>query len=407
MWPSCYVALVVTPRWDFRVAEHAEGRARRAELERLVAAWWSAFADRAGALRDLFARRSQWDLPAWMSETLQAVDAGLMWEFGPALRTKGHRLVITPESRRDLRPLVRYVLRQAPALDGWEFYAHRVPESLAVARKTVAARCKRPSELSEVAIVPGEHHRIDLRFSGPHVTRDEDAAQNEAFVLAETLLGEEVLDCWIGAISVHPPPKRGFLGLLGKGRADPTSVPLEEMKAKVDASIASLRGQCRDAVEVSERDAWILLELKPDQQDDYAGQRDLLVAKTPNLELWRATRDDGFFDARFTRLDEKFCYIKLDGLEGLDGEKFKDKGEIEDAVDDLLKPAGWGCQIGGGTGLRYSYIELALKNCDEALPAIRKRLAEGNVPKRSWILFHHCEQTTEWVGVYDDSPPPP
>src|SRR5690606_29317601 len=114
-----------------------------------------------------------------------------------------------------------------------------------------------------------------------------------------------------------------------------------------------------------------------------------------------------FFDERFSRLGDKFCYLKLDGSQGVEDERFADKGEIEDALDALLRPAGWGCQIGGGTGLRYSYIELALRDCEQALPAIRGLLAGGNVPKRSWVLFHDCEQATEWVGVYDDSPPPP
>ena len=397
----------MTPRWDYGFGLHAEEVNRRRELESLVAAWWSAFRERSGALDDLFARRSRWDLPGWMSETLQAIDPELMWEFGRALKTKGHRLVITPEARQDLRPLVRHILREAPVIDGWEFYAHRVPESLEMARQTVEARCKYSSELSEVAVTLGNHNLIDLRFSGPSVSRDEKLARHEAFVLAETLLGEELLDSWIGEISAHPRPKRGFLRLIGKSSAEPESVPLAAMKERVDDLIDSVRKGLPDIVAQSEGDEWSLLELKPEQQKDYPAQLDLFVTKTPNVGLWRATRADGFYDVRFSRLDDKFCYVKLDGSEGIDEEKFADKSEIEDALDDLLKPPGWGCQIGGGTGWRYSYIELALRNCERALPAIRTLLANGNVPRRSWILFHNCDQSTEWVGVYDDSPPPP
>lgn len=42
-----------------------------------------------------------------------------------------------------------------------------------------------------------------------------------------------------------------------------------------------------------------------------------------------------------------------------------------------------------------------------ALPAIRRLLAEGNVPKRSWLLFHDCELRGEWIGIHDDAPDPP
>jgi hypothetical protein len=394
-------------RWDYDFGTLTEEAARRAELESLVDAWWTAFRKRANDLSDLFGKRSEWDLPAWMAETLRAIDPALMWEFGPAVKSEGHRLVITPESRRDLRPLVRHILRVAPEIEGWEFYDHRLAESLEMARLTVEARCASPCQLTEVAVTVSEDNRIALRFSGPDVRNNDSGAEGEAFVLAETLLGEEVLDCWIGEISVHPRPKRGFLRLVGKGQPEPNSVPMEQLKRRVDAAIDSVLETLTDKSTESETATWSLLELKPEDKDDYPQQADLFVAKTPNLDLWRATRADGFRDKRFSRHGETFCYLKLDGSAGLDEEKFADKGELEDAIDALLRPAGWGCQIGGGTGLKYSYIEMALTDCAKALPAIRQRMAEGNIPKRSWILFHDCERATEWIGVYDDSPAPP
>ncbi len=157
----------------------------------------------------------------------------------------------------------------------------------------------------------------------------------------------------------------------------------------------------------AESATWSLLKLEPESQPDYPWQCDLFVAKTPNLDLWRATRAPRFYDERFSATGETFCYRKLDGSQGLDEEKFADKAAIEDALDELLIPAGLGCQIGGGTGLKYSYIELALNDTQRALPLIRERMADGNVPRRSWILFHRCERQTEWIGIYDDSPPPP
>jgi hypothetical protein len=99
--------------------------------------------------------------------------------------------------------------------------------------------------------------------------------------------------------------------------------------------------------------------------------------------------------------------VKIDGSEGLDEEHFADKSEIEDALDEVLKPNQLGCQIGGGTGIRYSYIDLALVDLTQGIEAIRKRLQEGNLTKRSWIQFFDSDLAAEWIGVYDDSPPPP
>ena len=92
-----------------------------------IDAWWAAFQAKAADLDALFSRQAEWDLPGWMQENLQPIHPHLMWEFGPAVEGPGHRLVITPESRRHLRPLVAEMLRRAPPLDGWEFYAYRLP----------------------------------------------------------------------------------------------------------------------------------------------------------------------------------------------------------------------------------------------------------------------------------------
>jgi hypothetical protein len=99
--------------------------------------------------------------------------------------------------------------------------------------------------------------------------------------------------------------------------------------------------------------------------------------------------------------------VKIDGSEGLDEEEFADKAEIEDALDEVLKPDGLGCQIGGGTGVRYSYVDLALVDLPRGIEAVRKRLQQGNLTKRSWIQFFDAGLAAEWIGIYDDSPPPP
>jgi hypothetical protein len=398
----------MTVRWDYPIGVSANEAQTRRDLELLVEAWWSAFVARSSDLSDLFGQRSQWDLPEWMSETLEKVDRALMWEFGPAVRSKGHRLVITPEVRRDLRPLVRYILSKAPELSNWEFYGHRLPGSVAKARETVEARCGEPGQLSDAIVAHGENHRINLMFRGPHVEGLETIARNEALILAEALLGEEVLDCWIGEVDVSPLPKRGLLGLIGLGKKQASlAIPLESLRAEVLQQIRAIQSNCGDVTVGAVNESWSLLELHPKQLDDYPSQEDLFVGKTANVARWRAAHAEGFYDERFGAAGETFCYLKLDGADGLDEEMFADKGAIEDALDAVLRPAGWGRQVGGGTGLRYSYIELVLKNTSAALPAIRKVLQEGNVPRRSWLLFHSCEKHSEWVGIYDDTPAPP
>jgi hypothetical protein len=137
-----------------------------------------------------------------MEDTLQAIHPGLMWEYGNALRGPGHRLVITPESQRFLRPMVRTILERAPKLEAWEFYPYRPAETAEQTIETVKARVgvEITGAVIDAAVVPGR--KVDLAFAFPgHRFKDETAMQ-AAFVATETLMGEQVLDTWIGRIEL-------------------------------------------------------------------------------------------------------------------------------------------------------------------------------------------------------------
>ena len=93
--------------------------AHRDTVHARIDARWEAFVSKRDDLDALFSGKVQWDLPGWMAQHLGAIDPALCWEFGGARNTEGHRLVITPESARHLRPLVDTVLERAPKFAGW------------------------------------------------------------------------------------------------------------------------------------------------------------------------------------------------------------------------------------------------------------------------------------------------
>jgi hypothetical protein len=375
--------------------------------------WWKEFATKTNDLTALFSQQTKWDLPEWMQQHLSSIHPELMWEYGPAVNGKGHRLVITPEQRRHLRPLVAAIVERAPEISGWEFYAYRQPGDVDDATATVAGRTGGDLTGVMVRAQRGEHNRIDLCFYTPHATHHQDEqAANDAFVATETLLGEECLDKWVGVIEFEPLAKRGGLfGIFRSKEAKPVGlIPLERLRDTVTSVIESLRDQLPPTPhsEWTKDAEWTLWELQPPEMDDCPEQRDLFVARSPNPVAWTTAHSpDLFYSERFTRCGETFCYVKIDGSDGLDESQFADKGEIEDALDEVLVPARLGCQIGGGTGQRYSYIDLALIDLDRGIQAIRDRLRQGNVPKRTWIQFFDADLVAEWVGIYDDTPPPP
>jgi hypothetical protein len=400
-------------RWRFiDPTNREEVEAREAVVAR-IDAWWAAFTAKTEQITALFKQQVEWDLPGWMIEHLDRISEGLRWEFGPGVRRDGHRLVITPESRQPLRPLVTTILERAPDLPGWEFFDARLAESLKAAKQLVEARVHVDISDFQVRVARGGDHRIDLCYTAPAISNSEDqTAAHAAFVATESLLGEKLLDRWIGAIEVSPAAKKNWLrSVLRSSAPKPRGViGLERLKDTVEAVVGSIRDQLPEqpCYEWTENADWTLWKLEPEKQDDYCRQDDLLIGKSPNPEFWTAAASrTAFYSERFSRCGETFCYLKLDGSEGLEGEKFADKAEIEDALDAVLKPAKLGCQVGGGTGLRYSYIDLALVDLEAGIEAVRKRLQAGNVPRRSWIQFFDADLAAEWVGVYDDSPQPP
>lgn len=397
-------------RWLFAEPGSADFVAKQSALQR-IDAWWRAFAPRSADIDALFSRRKQWDLAGWMQSTLQAVDPRMMWEYGPGIKNGGHRLVVTPESARELRPLAAAIVKAAPGIAGWEFYNYRLPESVENAEASVQGRCN--GTLDGVLVRPtvGEARRVDLTFFSPRARSvNDESALPEVFVGTESLLGEELLDHWIGAIDVEPLPKQGMLGGLLGGKAKPTNMlPLDRLHDTVKAVISSITEQLppQPHFQTLAGSTWSVYQREPQEADDYFDRDDVMVGGTIDMHLVQGAMPGyAFHSPRFSRCNERFCYLKIDG-EGVPmRDRFDNRGDLEEALDDVLIPNKLGCHVGGATGLRYTYVDFALVDVRHSFEAIRSAL-QGKVSRRSWLLFHDADLCGEWIGIYPDSPPPP
>ncbi len=386
-------------RWKFFIpGERPDEDARRAMVSTQIDAWWEAFAAKAEDLDRMFNGHGEWDLVAWMEQTLQRVDARLMWEFGPG-GSGGHRLAITPEADHHLRPLVDEILARAPTLPGWSFFAHRRAESVEQMTLAIKNRTGAEPAFSGVGLTVGECNRIDLSFQflPSFLDQQRDLARTQAFLAAESLLGEDLSTDWVGVLDAvaevaQPLPpgalRRAFIML---GAEQRSRIPAQPFLDRLESL------------------AWTEIDLNPKKQEDYLHRYDLGAAVTCAPDLWRnAHSSQLFWSGRFSRSGEMFCYLKIDRGGPLRRSAVGKRIKLEDALNQALRPGRLGCVIGGGSGRRYNYIDLALLDVRSAAEAIRHVLQRGGLKtRRAWLLFFDDALAAEWIGMWPESPVPP
>lgn len=343
----------------------------------------------------MFSLGAAFDLVAFMHEHLGAVDPRLMWEFGPAVAGGRHRLVLTPETDRHLRPLTDAILAAAPSGTGFEFYSGRLAEPMDHAMATVQGRTGLSVEGWGLAVRATEALGLEFQVVPRREQLTSDRINEAAWVAVESLLGEAFLDPYCDDVTVSS--------------EEAAAVPFASAAPEAHALLAGVRERGlpnAPLFEFGDSLKWTLFKLSPAKAEEYPSQLDLFVARTVHVPMWRRAHSGIFFSKRFSRFNETFCYLKLDGKDAaLEG--FADKAAIEDALAAAFAGTGLGAVIGGGTGFRYSYIDLALIDVEKSIPLLRETLQRGRVAKRSWLLFYDDELAAEWVGIWPDSPEPP
>jgi hypothetical protein len=327
----------------------------------------------------------------------------LRWELGSA--EHGCFLALTPEGDLLLAAFAATVVDRAPRVPGWSWSISRPPRPLAILADAVRARTGAGIEGWRASAEHGDERGLEVTCYVPRREIGSAGLAERAQVVVAELLGEHIADRWVHDVYVTS-------SLWPRGRA------LAALPARVEALMAEVRAlmdpephwkRRRAPVRTGRQRLGTSFKLRAPAAPDYAQQRDLRAGSTTADRAWWVASHRGgtFASERFSRFGETFCYVKLDGTQGMEQEIFRDRGAIEDALDGALDAQELGCALGGGTGMRYSYIDLALVDVPRAIDVVLAVLREGRVPPRSWLHFFDVDQAAEWIGVYPDSPAPP
>lgn len=375
--------------------DHEENAARQAVVSRMDL-WWQSFAAQADALAAYLHGKGEFDLPEFMAEKLEAVDPRLGWEFS-AREAGACRLVISVDGHLNLRPMVDALIARAPRLAGWEFLNAHPADSLDGALSAVEAETEHALGRASVSASVRSMNRVDLQFHLPD-TRAPEVAQAQAVIAAGRLLGEDALARWVGAIETVPDRGQGLWQ------------PLDELPQAVFTEVAGVNARLPEVPLVSMvKDLrWSLWRLSPPDRPDYPREQDLIMGSSALEEMSACAQLGAPFDSRrYSKVGETFCFLKFDGEGRKVAPRMDERKRVEADVGAALVENALGCVVGAGTGKRYSYLDLALTDVPRSLPVIRGLMQKHTVSNRSWLLFHDAWLADEWVGIYDDTPPPP
>lgn len=379
-------------RWDFLLPPRSEdvelGALRHEAIER----WWKTFAASAGRLESLL--REGKSIPA-LDADLAAVHPELSWEVAATPHAAARALTITPAARKELRPLVCALLARAPRLSGWEFYPYRLPAPQALS-PLLRRRLGREAPDLRVTLTRGEGNRIDLHYTSALLADSPAELLAAAQLASETLLGQELLELWAGVIEVEE---------------DPTgAIPAAELPAAFAREREQIRASLPDLphFELVGEAPWTSYKLEPTRGERYPRRRGVIAGITQDYNLVRTLQAElPFSSLRFSRQGEVFAYLKLSRGAVSDRELVEWREALASVLTSRLGP--YGACIGGASGFGYCYLDLALCDVAAAIPVIRAAAQEGEapVPRESWLLFCDDVWRSEWVGLWDDTPPPP
>lgn len=393
-------------RWNFIESSNETEVAYKRQKQAAISTWWKSFE---GQAETLFQAGKKHDLDSivdWVDEHLHKVHPDLMWDV--TVDDKECLFVITPESSHELRPLVETMVQSAPTIPKWRFGTYREPHAATVGE---IGDTRITSDISDLHFLA--HSRtfniIDVVFMSSHFKRDDE--QNDlgsCFVICELLLGEELLDKRIGMIetrSYHRPLQEKIVNLFGRTKHNPTEGgrPGDELLE----CVSSLKDEMVKALPdtpfyKTKFEEFTGIFVQP--SDNALPSRFTFSTALPDV-ISSINNRFLFHSERFSKLGEKFCYLKLADMEEIRSSVEK-RGAVEDTIDAALRQAHVGCVFGGGAGQECAFIDLILADVEKAIPIIRQIAQTEQFSDRSWLLFHDTPWIAEWVGLTASSPVP-
>lgn len=405
-------------RWLLADTGNDFERRRKEQKQEQIERFWQRFVQEEKNLARAARIGNDTYLSSWLGEHLLSLSDDILWEienFSAAVNMRkaplneSHtKLVITTGGRARSRLLVNHIVASAPNLPRWQFAAYKEPNQFGQYQDS---RLKGDWSEAEVVIEVTDTNALDLTILSERFQKDgakEDLAL--AMVLAESLLGEEILDKWINIVLPKSRQQRKSpLQAVRLGIEQRQTVNIKDLFQAVGESInrieEALPPQPLWRYDCRKRKLERLGKNPADWQADQGVDVNFwTLTNMPKLSKAPAQRYN-FYSTAFSRHNELFCYLKIKGAEELREDEER-RLALAQAVDTGLHESESGCLTGSGMTAECVHLELMVHDLKGAVVVLRRMAAQMGLPPTSWLLFHDRDYQDEWLGLRPDSPLP-
>ena len=395
-------------RWLFADLGNELEVQKKRQIDAQIEAFWQTFGRDTKQLLKSARESDGGILYNWMREHLHAIHPGLLWEIEFDEEKNAAVFIITAGGSHELRLLVETILKSAPKLKNWSFSAYKNPNDLTLVRDS---RIPGDWTDTEVFLERNKAHCVDLTFVSPKFISDNDKADFfTAMILAETVLGEEVLDKWIGNVFTRAKRKSRLKTIMRVVRPEVvkhTKTNIIDLPKAVKKMVDQIKSALPDKpLWQIESQSFTIDTVTPDEVEEEGRPPSRLTTVTITPDLTRAVQSRiSFHSCAFSNFGEIFCYIKIFDLDSPLDHPAK-YSEFEMYLDQKLRQAELGCATGSGVGVDAAFIDLMLVDVKASIPLLRAAAKKFGLPQRSWLLFHDIYWRDEWVGMSEFTPLP-
>jgi len=345
-------------------------------LKTRVQLFWKWYAEVAPRFYETIEAKQCPSLAGEVSAKVNELFPGLAWVFGPGPNKQGHSFTLTAEADHHRQLVTLYWLSQAPVLPGWTFYAFRQPGSIEGAMIQIGERSFKAIEFWITPQVNLENECVDITVWHPLFdSLPEKDRWTILFLYVDEALGERGTQEFIGQIKIND-------------QSLAQAIPLQELLPFVTAAREEqgwksyLPGEIYTSYKIDEEN----------RHDEYP-RGDIIVGTTGHLPLINAyAKAEGQWADPLANTGADYVFVSFDSSFLPRGGEANARGEIEDALEEVLKAHQSGNVLGGAYGINHTYIDLILFDGQESLELVRKVLKEKKLPAGSEIHFFAKEK---------------